>query len=214
MSLKIRQSKCKKELNSAYSIVDLFERTIAKYAGSKYGVAVESCCSAIFLSLLYDKPFMASIPRFTYPGVACSVINSGVSLCIRYGIDNWSGAYRIRGTRVIDSALRFKRGMYKNGTLYCLSFHAKKHLPIGRGGMILTDDKLAYEWLKKARFDGRSEKPLNKDNIEMVGWNMYLTPEQAARGLMLFDLIKNKDLKDIDWRTQGYPDLGKVEAYK
>ena len=55
---------------------------------------------------------------------------------------------------------------------------------------------------------------LSEDNIKMVGWNMYMTPEQAARGLMLFDLIKNKDLPDLDSTKQGYPDLSKIEAYK
>ena len=104
--------------------------------------------------------------------------------------------------------------MYLRESLMCLSFHAKKHLSIGRGGMILTDNKKAYEWFKKARFDGRSEVPLYKDKIKFVGWNMYMTPEQAARGLMLFDLIKDKSLLDIDWKTQGYPDLSKIKAYQ
>ena len=80
--------------------------------------------------------------------------------------------------------------------------------------MILTDNRQAYEWLKKARFDGRSQVPLSEDVLDMVGWNMYMTPEQAARGLMLFDLIKDKDLPDMDSTKQGYPDLSKVEAYK
>ena len=41
-----------------------------------------------------------------------------------------------------------------------LSFHIKKQLPIGKGGMILTDDQQAVEWFKKARYEGRSEKIL------------------------------------------------------
>ena len=212
-----------------YSIVDKFEKEIAKYAGSKYGVAVESCCAALFLSLMYLRQDLKCppieciiIPNRTYPGVACSIIHADIPVVFEY--KRWQGAYelkqrnsyldiRYKPLRVYDSALRFKRGMYIKGSLYCLSFHAKKHLPIGRGGMILTDRKDAYEWLKKARFDGRSEKPLAEDKIEFAGWNMYLTPEQAARGLTLFSFIKNKDMKDLDITKQGYPDLSTIKAY-
>ncbi len=202
--------------STSYDIVDRFEKTIAEYAGSSYGVAVESCTAALFLSLLYYReselgPYCGTIPKFTYPGVACSLINAQFS--VDFNDIDWEGCYPLAPYEIYDSALRFKRGMYKRG-LYCLSFHAKKHLPIGRGGMILTDSFIAYKWLRKARFDGRSEVPLSEDEIDMVGWNMYMTPEQAARGLMLFDLVKNKKLPDIDWRTQGYPDLSKIEAYK
>ena len=89
----------------------------------------------------------------------------------------------------------------------CLSFHIKKHLKIGKGGMILTDDIIAAEWFKKARYEGRSEKFYKDDSIDEMGWNMYMTPEQAARGLALFDTVKNKDIPDLKMEEQGYPDL-------
>ena len=44
--------------------------------------------------------------------------------------------------------IRMKRNIYKNDTFHCLSFHIRKHIPIGKGGMILTDDKKAYDWFK------------------------------------------------------------------
>jgi len=212
-----------------YSIVDKFEKEIAWYAGSKYGVAVESCCAALFLSLMYLRQDLKSppiecviIPKRTYPGVACSIFHADIP--IFFEDKKWQGAYELKQRnqfysrkynplKVYDAALRFKKGMYIKGSLYCLSFHAKKHLPIGRGGMILTDRKEAYEWLKRARFDGRSEKPLAEDKIEFAGWNAYMTPEQAARGLTLFNFIKDKKLSDIDSRTQNYPDLSTIGAY-
>ena len=41
--------------------------------------------------------------------------------------------------------------MYIGGDNFqTLSFQIKKRLPIGRGGMILTDDK-KYDWLVKAK---------------------------------------------------------------
>lgn len=197
----------------AYKVVQEFEETIAKWSGSKYAVAVESCTAALFLSLLYVdvKGKTLTIPKFTYPSVACSIINAGGK--VGFSDKGWKGLYQLGDSGVWDSALRFKRGMYKGG-LHCLSFHAKKLLPIGRGGMILTDDYNAYKWLKKARYDGRDEVPLADDPLDMVGYNMYLTPEQAARGLMLFDLLKDSDTKDLDSTKQNYPDLSLVKAYK
>jgi hypothetical protein len=39
-------------------------------------------------------------------------------------------------------------------------------------------------------------------------------PEQACRGLQLFNLIKDKDLPDLKVDEQGYPDLSKWSIYK
>ncbi len=194
-----------------YATVKRFEERIAEYAGSKYAVAVDSCCNAIFLCCKFLSVGSVKIPSWTYPGVACSIINAGGSCS--FTNTEWKGTYELSPYGIIDGALRFKRGMYSGG-LHCLSFHSKKHVPIGRGGMILTDDFDAYWWLKKARFDGRSELPLDEDNITIVGYNMYMTAEQAARGLTLFNHIKDKDLPDIDSTKQGYPNLSKIEAYK
>jgi dTDP-4-amino-4,6-dideoxygalactose transaminase len=92
----------------------------------------------------------------------------------------------------------------------CLSFHIKKHLKIGKGGMILTDNKDAVEWFKKVRYEGRSEKKYIDDDIQMFGWNMYMTPVEAAQGLMLmqnFPLF-NEDL------TEEYKDLTTNSIFK
>ena len=195
-----------------YDIVSRFEETIAEYAGSKYAVAVDSCCNALFLCLVYKKAQVVSLPKYTYPGVACSVKNAGAKIVFKD--KKWKGIYTLAPHGIVDGALRFCQNMYVKGTFYCLSFHAKKHIPIGRGGMILTDNKKASEWFKKARFDGRSQVPLSEDNIDMIGWNMYMTPEQAARGLMLFDVAKHKNFADIDSEKQGYPDLSTIGVYK
>lgn len=203
-------------MENAYSVVRTFENQIARWAGAKYGVAVSSCCNAIFLCLLYSKKTLLAeeatlfYPKRTYPGAVMSAINAGYEVML---MDiKWKGCYQIHHSKVIDSALRFRKGMYKKNTFHCLSFHYKKHLPIGRGGMILTDDEKAAEWLKMARFDGRQEKPLMKDNATISGWNMYMTPEQAARGLLLFDYAKQKPkLPDL---TDQYPDLSKWEVFK
>ena len=89
--------------------------------------------------------------------------------------------------------------MYKPGQFQCLSFQYSKHIPIGRGGMILTDSKKAAEWFKVMRNDGRREIPKEKDNVNLAGFNAYMTADQAARGLELYywRIFGKKDLPDL-----------------
>ena len=77
--------------------------------------------------------------------------------------------------------------------------HIKKHLKIGKGGMILTDSEEAANWFRKARYEGRGEVMYHEDNIEINGWNAYMSPEQAARGLMLMQNYPehNEDLPEF-----------------
>ena len=84
--------------------------------------------------------------------------------------------------------------------------------------MILTDDKKAYDWFRTVRYEGRS---VDKDDINYMlykndpnnsmGWNMYMTPEQAARGLELFENIKD-DNPDQEG-SNVYKDLSKLDIY-
>jgi len=196
-----------------FDVVRKFEKTIAEYAGSKYGVAVDSCTNAIFLSLLYCnvKGEEVHIPNRTYPSVPCSIIHAGGKVVFDYR--RWEGIYYLHPFPIVDGAKRFTKDMYETGTFHCLSFHAKKHLAIGRGGMILTDDEKAYEWFKKARFDGREECSLTEQkNWDILGWNFYMTPEQAAKGLWLFSCMDehNEDLIE----NPPYPDLSRFDIYK
>ncbi len=192
-----------------WELIRQFEREIAAFAGAKYGVAVESCSAALFLCCKYLKVRWVHIPKRTYPSVPCSIINAGGR--VYFTDEVWSGAYQLRPYPIYDSAKRFMPMMYAQDSFYCLSFHTKKRIPIGRGGMILCNDGKAVDWFKKARFDGRCECPLHKDNFTTIGWNMYMTPEQAARGLELFHACNNfEDLIE----EPDYPDLSKFLVYK
>ena len=55
--------------------------------------------------------------------------------------------------------------------------------------MILTNDITAVKWLKLARYEGRDISVPYSEMPEptMLGWNMYMYPEQAATGLILLD---------------------------
>ena len=154
-----------------------------------------------------------TIPKHTYPSVAMSILNTGSA--VKFSNKKWKGIYRLEPTNIIDSALRFRKNMYIAGSLYCLSFHYKKHLPIGRGGMILTDNEDAAQALRELRFDGRTEGvPLKDDDVRYWGYNMYMTPESAARGLLLFELTKNQKRPDLKVAKQGYPDLSKWSVFQ
>ena len=70
----------------------------------------------------------------------------------------------------------------------------------------------AYNWFKKARYEGRNEKFYKDDDIDMLGWNMYMTPQQAAHGLAL---MQNYPLhKDDLGESGGYRDLTEFTIFK
>ena len=123
--------------------------------------------------------------------------------------------YQLHPTRVYDCATRFKERMFLGGdTLQCLSFQYRKHLKIGRGGAIITDDKNAVDWLRKARINGRTVGITQGDDLlEFVGHNMYLTPEACARGLSLFEAMSNKNPPDCG-SNKTYPDISKQKVFQ
>jgi dTDP-4-amino-4,6-dideoxygalactose transaminase len=194
-----------------FEAVRNFEKDLAEYAGSKYAVTVESCTAAILLACAYLKVGEVIIPRRTYPSIPCSIIHAGGR--VQFEDLDWKGVYQLKPYPIYDGAKRFRKGMFIPGSFHCLSFHAKKILPIGRGGAILTDDLVAYEWFKMASFDGRHPGiALADDEIEMVGWNCYMTPEQAARGHLLLSMAK--DFNEDQEENPPYPDLSKFKIYK
>ena len=195
-------------MDDPWEIVRMFERSVAEYAGAPYAVAVDSCTAALFLCCKRSNVLCVQVPRHTHISVPTAVLMAkGVPLFIDL---EWEGTYPLAPYFIIDGACRFTSGMYQLETFHCLSFQYRKHLPIGRGGMILCDKKEDADWFKKARFFGREEKPLAYDNPAMLGWNLYMEPERAARGLtLLADLPKqNPDL------IFDYPDLSLIEAFK
>lgn len=197
-------------MRNAFGVVDEFERRVAELAGAKFGVAVDCCTSAIFLCLKYMQSLgrheTVTCPARTYVSVPMAVLHSGHSL--RLEDFPWRGVYQLAPYPIFDGAKRFRRGMYKGG-LHCLSFHTKKILNIGRGGMILTDNADEVRWLKRARYDGREEKHYGTGEISTLGWHVYMTPAQAAHGLTLLDAFPEGD----DDLTEDYPDLRTMPVF-
>lgn len=185
-------------------VVDIFEKKVADFCGSKFAVAVDCCSNAIFLILKYiNNPQKVKIPYFTYASVPMQILHAGYEF--EFVDKKWSGTYKLDPLDVWDFAGRWTKGMYEGG-FAALSFQIKKRLPIGRGGMILCDDYESYTWFKKACYDGRDlEKNYMEDDIEMLGWHMYMTPEDAARGIILMDNIS--EINDDSHSHMSYKDL-------
>ena len=195
-----------------FKIVRMFEEEVCEYTNAPYAVAVDSCTNALFLCLKYlgveGKKII--VPKRTYLSVPMSIIHAG-GIPVFKDIE-WSGIYQLEPLNVYDAAKRFTSDMYIFNTFMCLSFHIKKHISIGKGGMILTDNADAIEWFKKARYEGRSEKNYVDDNINMLGWNMYMTPLAASHGLSLM-LNYPEHVPDLG-ENGGYKDLTTNDVFK
>jgi len=199
--------------NKPHEIVEMFEKEISQYAGSKYAIAIDCCTNGLFLCLKYVRREgnVISIPKHTYISVPKQIINAGYK--VFFEDREWKGIYQLEPFNVWDSAGRFTKNMYiGNNSLQVLSFQIKKRLPIGRGGVILTDDKKAYEYLTKIRYDGRDlNKSQLEDDITLFGYHMYMTPEDAARGLILFNQL-NVEHEDTH-SSESYKDITKNSIF-
>ena len=204
-----------------YKVTEEFEEELCKYTGAPYAVTVDNCSNALFLSLKYEnvEGESVTIPSRTYPSVPCEIIHAGAYVEFEHiQGDTITGAYQLKPTCVWDSALRFTHNMYIPGTHMCLSFTGPfKHFKLSKGGAILTDNRDAYEWFKRARYSGRRECSYHTDNLDMIGWNFYMMPELAARGLLLmrqfYTQMGSEPIVHPD-ATMSYPDLSKFQVYK
>lgn len=202
-----------------YKVTEMFEEMVCEYTGAPFCVSLDNMSNAMFLALKYENVngVDVEIPCRTYPSVPCEIIHAGGKVKFKeVNGTTLKGAYQLGNTKVWDSALSFTADMYKPNTHMCVSFTGPyKHLKLGKGGAILTDDENAYKWFKRARFSGRNECSYHEDNLDMLGWNFYMMPEIASRGVLLMKQFYNmdgtkKNMPDIEL---PYPDLSKFKIY-
>lgn len=198
--------------HNPYEIVTMFEESIADYTGAPYALSIDSCTNALFLTCKYLNVNDVTIPSKTYLSVPQSIMQAGGNVIFDESENDWSGIYQLKPYPIYDSAKRLTSNMYVPGTYMCLSFHIKKTLKIGKGGMVLTDDKDFVDWFRRARYEGRGWKTFYKDdNIKTMGWNMYMTPQEAAHGLCL---LQNYPLHVPDQMEEnGYLDLRQFDLF-
>jgi dTDP-4-amino-4,6-dideoxygalactose transaminase len=209
--------------NGIYKITEEFEKKLADYTGARFSVTLDNMSNALFLALYYEHNVknrtesVIKIPSRTYPSVPCEIIHSGLKVEFEQ-VDGTTlkGAYQLKGSNVWDSALRFTSDMYIPNSHMCISFTGPyKHFKLSKGGAILTDDVDAYRWFKRARYSGRREISYHEDNFDMLGWNFYMMPELAARGILLMNQFYNQDgtKKTNQDLELPYPDLSKFKIY-
>lgn len=222
---KFIQKEKTKMANGIYKITEDFEKSLSEYTGAPYVITLDNMSNALFLALYYEKNIVktiekdfVTIPSRTYPSVPCEIIHAGLKVKFESVEGNTiKGAYNLKNSRVWDSALRFTSDMYIPNSFMCISFTGPyKHFKLSKGGAILTDNLEAYHWFKRARYSGRRECSYHDDHFDMLGWNFYMMPELAARGVLLMNQFYNLDgtKKQNSDLELPYPDLSKFEIYK
>ncbi len=178
-----------------WDLTNNFEKIVANYSGSKYAIALNSCSAAIFLCLKYFQKNKSKlnkniyIPENTYCSVPMQIVHAGFKP--KFKKIQWEGIYKLEPLNIIDGATRFRENQYIKGSLHCLSFHHRKILKIGIGGMILSDSKNFINWAKPKIYDGRSERKLYKNHKKFeLSYHLYLPPELSLIGLQKFKKLK------------------------
>ena len=215
------------KLTDPWDWVTHFENAIARYAGAKHGIACDSNTNAIRLLIHYFKDVITgggvgrdynwNIPKNTYVSVPNQLILSGCKF--KFIDKKWDNMYRIGTSPIIDAAVSLKENMFQDNQIYnddcmVLSFHHRKIIQIGKGGMILTNDDKLEQWLRPMIYDGRKKyAKYDEDEFECIGWHMYMTPEDAKKGFELFhskDIIANNESRGS---SKTYKDLSKSKIF-
>tara|TARA_R110000796_G_C14557154_1_gene434462 strand:+ start:2698 stop:3291 length:594 start_codon:yes stop_codon:yes gene_type:complete len=195
----------------SFKIVTQFEKEVAEFFGAPYAIAVDSCTHGIELCLRLKDVQSIHVPKHTYISVPFLANKLGISL--RWTDENWVDYYNLSYGNVIDAAVLWKKNSYVPNTFMNLSFQYQKHLSLGRGGMILCDNKKDAIKLKKMSYDGRlPDIPWRDQNIDTMGYHYYMTPETAQLGLdKLPEAIHTTPRQ---WVCSDWPDLTKMKIFK
>ncbi|GJQ43729.1 MAG: hypothetical protein JETCAE03_32270 [Ignavibacteriaceae bacterium] len=206
-----------------FTVVTEFENKVAEFFGAKYGVAVDSCTHGIELCLRYFDVKEIFIPKRTY--ISVPMLAHKLNIKLHWEDYRWQDLYRITADADVDYAIYDAATLWgKNYYNLCnkldgyncflnISFQYQKHLNLGRGGMILTNDKEAAIQLKKMSYDGRLPNiPWRYQDIDTIGYHYYMTPETAKLGLdKLQEAIETKPRQ---WTIEDWPDISKMKVFK
>lgn len=197
-------------MNKGFDSVTTFENTIAEYYNAPYAVAVDCCTHGLELALRYTQATEITVPRQTYLSVP--MLANKLNITRHWKNENWYDYYYIT-ENIIDSAVYWEKNSYIDRTFMVLSFQFRKHLSLGRGGMILTDDKKAAHTLRCMAYDGRdnSKGAWASQEIESIGYHYYMTPEIADTGIHKFpDAIATTPK---EWSYKNYPNISNLKVF-
>ena len=180
-----------------------FESALAEYTGAPYAVVTDGCTHSIELCMRYEQIKECQFTAYTYLSVPMVL----KQLDIEYTMldESWIGEYQFKNTRIWDSARRLEPGMYRPGSMQCLSFGWTKPMQLGKAGAILLDDYAAYKKFSRRRSDGRDlNLPWETETELILGYHYCPTLELCARGLELLPTIEPKAQPGV------YPDCRKI----
>jgi dTDP-4-amino-4,6-dideoxygalactose transaminase len=193
----------------SFEIVTQFEKSISKFFGAPYAVAVDSCTHGIELCLRLEKASEISVPIRTYISVA--FLAEKLKIKLNWDQSEWKDYYFLT-PNIADAAVLWRKGSYIKGKFMCISFQYQKHLSLGRGGIILCPSKESYDELKKMSYDGRTPNiPWREQNIDTLGFHYYMTPETANLGM---DKLK-KAIETLPkkWRYEDWPIISNFKIF-
>jgi dTDP-4-amino-4,6-dideoxygalactose transaminase len=193
-----------------FNTVTEFEKQVAEFFGAPYAIAVDACTHGVELAVRYTNVDYIRVPRRTY--LSIPFLADKLNIDLFWKDEDWKDYYYVTDN-VVDAAVLWKRSSYIPGTFMNLSFQYQKHLSLGRGGMILTDNKEAAIQLKKMTYDGRLPNiPWREQNIDTIGYHYYMTPETAQLGL---DKLPTAiETTPRQWTVTDWPDLTQMTVFK
>ena len=194
----------------SFDIINKFEKQIAEFYGAPYAIAVDSCTHGVELALRYTNADYIQVPNRTY--LSIPFLADKLNIDLFWKDDPWIDYYYITD-QVIDAAVLWKSGSYIPNTFMGVSFQFQKHLSLGRGGILLTDNKEAAIELKKMSYDGRHpDLPWRDQDIDTIGYHYYMTPETAQLGLDKLPLAITNTPRQ--WVVTDWPDLTQMKIFK
>ena len=194
----------------SFEVIKEFENKISSFFGAPYAVAVDCCTHGGELCLRYKNIKKIEVPKRTY--ISIPFLANKLNIDLEWKDEVWTNYYYLTND-IIDAAVLWRPNSYIPKTFMNVSFQFKKHLALGRGGIILCDTKEDYIALKKMSYDGRHpDIPWREQDIETYGYHYYMTPETAQKGLdKLSDAIKTTPKQ---WIVTDWPDLTQMKVFK
>src|SRR6266568_4593304 len=193
-----------------------FEKAVAAYVGAKHGIATTSCTTGLHLALAtagVGPGDEVIVPSFTFIASANAILYTGATVVFAdidartYNIDPndmtadmdaINAIAKGHGVDVVEDAAPTIGSEYKgrktgsNAHQTVFSFHPRKVITTGEGGMITTDDDALAERARRLRAHGMSVSDLERHKADRViieeyndlGFNYRMTDIQASIGLV------------------------------
>jgi len=159
----------------------------------------------------------------------CADMSSLKKLAVEYGLQIIEDSACALGAKIGD----VHQGAFGNPS--CLSFHPRKSITTGEGGMILTDDFELAERLRGLRSHGATASEIARHHnnsfllppFDSIGYNYRMTDIQAAMGLAQMEKLDyiletrrkkaaryNELLSDFDWVVTPVEPEGHYHTYQ